>query len=374
MLRSTGAVFCQHACALVPAPACHGDRSPSPDSIPAAAHRLVSRPAARQLRRRHPCACKPACAEGALCCSAAATAAAVYHTPCQQATTHQPAVRFCCHSSARCRTTRPSRQVACPFAEGNVKMLRLPTQQHRPLSTKHWRISGLVQPSACPSATLTDEPAQRAALGQQMVTAAMRVLLIALATALVLRTGVVQFFSSALLGAARGGAGGGTAGAGAAVAAAFLVPGLQRKLASPAAQRMLGERCCATTAICNARPRDTLGGQQRRQTAISNLRTSKAPWHLLQLHLLAGVAASARDHAAQDRAEYYPHMNTVQLVCLCRPAAHQTGCAGRHVCRGHRGGGRQRPPAGEERGCAGGRHQRGRAGARVGVAAVQDGL
>jgi hypothetical protein len=67
----------------------------------------------------------------------------------------------------------------------------------------------------------------------------MRVLLIALATALVLRTGALQFFVSALSGAAKnsgGSAGATSAGAAAAAASAFLVPGLRRRLLSPAAQ------------------------------------------------------------------------------------------------------------------------------------------
>ena len=84
-----------------------------------------------------------------------------------------------------------------------------------------------------------DDGAQRAAAGQQAVTAAMRVLLIALATALVLRTGALQFFVSALSGAAKssgGSAGATSAGAAAAAASAFLVPGLRRRLLSPAAQ------------------------------------------------------------------------------------------------------------------------------------------
>jgi hypothetical protein len=84
-----------------------------------------------------------------------------------------------------------------------------------------------------------DDGAQRAAAGQQAVTAAMRVLVIALATALVLRTGALQFFVSALSGAAKssgGSAGAASAGAAAAAASAFLVPGLRRRLLSPAAQ------------------------------------------------------------------------------------------------------------------------------------------
>jgi hypothetical protein len=88
-----------------------------------------------------------------------------------------------------------------------------------------------------------DDSARRAALGQQIVTAAMRVMLIALATALVLRTGVLQFFVSALSGTAKssgGSAGATSAGAAAAAASAFLVPGLRRRLLSPAAQQLLG--------------------------------------------------------------------------------------------------------------------------------------
>ena len=77
----------------------------------------------------------------------------------------------------------------------------------------------------------------------------MRVLLIALATALVLRTGALQFFVSALSGAAKssgGSAGATSAGAAAAAASAFLVPGLRRQLLSPAAQ-LLGALSSAVT-------------------------------------------------------------------------------------------------------------------------------
>lgn len=92
-----------------------------------------------------------------------------------------------------------------------------------------------------------DDAARRAALGQQVVAAAMRVLLIALATALVLRTGVIQFFATALSGAPKGS--GGSADAIAAATAAFLVPGLRRRLLSPAAQQLLSAFTAAPTLL-----------------------------------------------------------------------------------------------------------------------------
>ena len=71
----------------------------------------------------------------------------------------------------------------------------------------------------------------------------MRILLMALGTALVLRTGVLQFFVTALSGSAKssgGSAGATSAGAAAAAASTFLVPGLRRRLLSPAAQWLTG--------------------------------------------------------------------------------------------------------------------------------------
>ncbi len=89
-----------------------------------------------------------------------------------------------------------------------------------------------------------DDKARQDAQGQRAATAVMGMALIALATVLVLRTGVLQAFASALmqgLGIVRS-----SAGAGAAAASLLLAPGLRRRLSSATARRIFGEDiCCA---------------------------------------------------------------------------------------------------------------------------------
>ena len=112
--------------------------------------------------------------------------------------------------------------------------------------------------------------AARAARAQRVASYAMGVLLVALATAVVLRTGALQLFSSALRSAITGaGAGGATA-----AAAVVLTPGLGATLArcrqptgapqptgwiSRDAERELPERCVASRRRAGGAPRAGCG-------------------------------------------------------------------------------------------------------------------
>lgn len=187
-------------------------------------------------------------------------------------------VHSCAHS---CRTAAAQSAACCVVADASHAAHAVCDSIWQWTWANSWK-------SACDA----DEAGRRAALGQQIVTAAMRVLLIALATALVLRTGAIQFFAAALSGAAKGSggsAGATSAGAAAAAASAFLVPGLRRRLLSPAARQLLGELEMCLPGLYTHAPTALL---------VVTLQHSNIPPDVSPMHLPAGGNHTRRDVSA----------------------------------------------------------------------------